>query len=154
MCMSPEVRLLRTRHATAFDLLGSHLLDPARSPYTDYFTTYVECRATLSTVLGTNQFLWCIDATREFPYYEAFKPIEWLIRVSPERILGFVREVPWYRFLRGVALDIDQIYSPNQPGEASSILVPYPLRRDELVRRTHFEWVTLTKANIISDEAF
>jgi hypothetical protein len=136
---------LKTRHPEEFRLCGEcGALDPSRSAYAQGVPPgYLEKRRTLTEYLGINdQFLWCIDDSERFPNYEQQKPVEWLIEVTSERIVGYVNEKAWGEFLNNKPIEPREFVS--KPGQGNlwatqpwvSVLVAYPLQPQEVLSVT------------------
>lgn len=148
------MHLLLTRHSLKFNPLGCEL-DSAQSPYADCYHDYPKKRHELARLVGTDMFLWCIPASCKFDFFEHVKLVEWKIRVSDERILGFVNDSRWFQYLEGKDdLPRSAFSASNPPTEKYSILVKFPLRRDELVSKTVFRFKSPTDAEILSEENF
>jgi len=131
---------LKTRHSKDFSLCGgTGPLDHSRSPYALTFSAdvYVDKCRVLSDYIDTDQFLWCIADSRDFPEYECQKPMEWIIKVNNNRIVGCVNESRWSRFLSGKEdLQVGCFASKfprSWSGDPSSYLVAYPLQSAEIV---------------------
>ena len=133
-------------------------LDPSKSPYTLAYTreVYTAKRKVLHEHVGTSQFLWCIPASRSFPYYESQKPVEWCIDMEPSRVLGYVKEDRWSEFLAGREMEPDEFFSPTPKwaDHEVSVLAAYPVKRDELISRTVFDIRDTDEATVVQQEAF
>lgn len=146
--------ILITRHSADFDPLGEQLY-PGLSPYTESFHDYVQKRYELAQLVGTDQFIWCVDERCPLRHYESVKPIEWHIKVDVARILGFVSDHQWDAFLKGHADHADGVLSRvYPPGNGYSVLVRFPIRRDELVKRIRYHVHSPDKADIVEEEFF
>jgi len=129
---------LKTRHSRDFRLCGeSGKLDPSRSLYASSYPGVYEAKhKDLSDYLGTNQFLWCIDESEDFPRYESEKPMEWTIEIEESRRVGFVNDDRWLHFLENGHLPLSCFASKsgNPWGKASvSLLAAYRLRPHEII---------------------
>lgn len=145
---------LRTRHCLLFDPTSSEL-DPNLSPYADSYTDYNSKRIELGRLIGTNDFIWCIPATRTFKFHEIIKPVEWEIRVSDNRILGYVDEQRWFDYLEGRISSLSGVYFRSSvPNSDYSVLVIYPLTQNEIVKMTIFRFITPEKAEILCERTF
>lgn len=144
----------KTRHSEDFDLL-SDALDRRRSPYAESYSDYPTRCQHLASLVGSDTFIWCIPGRHKFRAYEHEKPVEWVINVSEERILGFVDEARWYQYLAGGDHLAGSVFSTSRPpSEEYSVLVAYPLRREELVRKIVFDIISIEEANVASVEDF
>jgi hypothetical protein len=144
---------LKTRHPKEFRLCGeSGALDPRRFDYAHIFgvNVYREKRRILADYLGTDdQFLWCIDGAEQFPDYEAQKPMEWLLEIGPERVVGYVNNDEWSWFLQNRRIAPEDFASRPEQGNPSwhrwvSVLVAYPLHQQEVLG-----WALYTTENKI-----
>lgn len=147
--------LLKTRHSVEFNPLCGPL-NRSRSPYAESYDEYpVKCE-NLAKLVGTNSFLWCIPKEIQFEYYEQAKPVEWEINVNnSRRILGFVNDCIWLQYLnKGGLLPINVFSSSQPPSSDYSVLVKFPLLKEERIRKTVFKVIEPTKAHIISQESF
>lgn len=148
--------LLRTRHSLGFDPVTDKL-DPAGSPYADWIRDYPQKRRKLACLVGTELFLWCLPAAREFPRFEEIKPVEWVIKVHANRILGFVDDERWKEYLEGTRSLHRGVFStvgPPAHEHEYSVLVKLPLRQEELVSKAVFKIASPDKAEILSREKF
>jgi hypothetical protein len=135
---------LKTRHSRDFSLCGENgELDPSQSPYlVAYPEVYEAKRKVLSDYLHTSQFLWCINARRDFPAYEIQKPVEWIVEVEESRIIGCVNEERWLQFLENGHLPLSFFASKSGniwSGASISLLVAYPLRPEEIIKWRLFD---------------
>ncbi|MBL7153339.1 MAG: hypothetical protein ISS79_06455 [Phycisphaerae bacterium] len=146
--------LLKTRHSEDFDPLSSPL-DRSRSPYAESYDDYPARCQNLAALVGYDSFLWCYPAERQIPFYEGVKLVEWVIEVSDERILGSVDDARWVQYVKGGDRLPRSVFSKSRPpSEERSILVAYPLKREELVSKTVFEFISPTEANVVSVDDF
>ena len=102
-------------------------------------------------------FLWCLPAARPFPRHEIAKPVEWVIKVRANRILGFVDDKKWDEYLKDKGpLDREVFAAVPPPAHEHeySVLVTFPLQKEELVCKTVFEFVTPDEAKIRGKEKF
>jgi len=144
----------KTRHSEDFDPLSSPL-DRNRSPFAECYDDYPAKCQDLAALVGCDSFLWCYPVECQIPHYEEVKPVEWLIEVSEKRILGSVDDARWCQYLRGgKRLPISVFSKSRPPCEGRSALVAFPLEREELVRKTVFEFISPTEASIVSVEDF
>ena len=148
------MHLLLTRHSFDFDPVTCEL-DPAQSPYAECYDEYTKKRHELARLVGTDMFLWCIPAKHKFDFFENVKLVEWKIRVSDNRILGFVNDSRWFQYLEGKDdLPRSAFSASNPPQEKYSVLVEFPLKREELVSKTVFRFKSSREAEILSEENF
>ena len=148
------MHLLRTRHSLEFDPLTAEL-DPGLSPYADCYDDYPLKRKKLGCLIGTDSFLWCIPAQRKFRHYESAKPVEWEIKVSNTRVLGYVDDQRWHDFLEGRSFSIDKVYfKRTPPSNEYSVLVYHPLYREEIQRMIIFRFIKSNEADIICERDF
>jgi len=148
------MHLLLTRHSLKFDPLDCEL-DPKQSPYADCYPDYAKKRSKLARLVGTESFLWCISANQKFHVYGSDKPVEWEIKVDDNRVLGFVNDNIWFRYLEGNdSLPRTVFCASKPPAEEYSVLVKFPLKQEELVCKRVFRFVNPDKAEIISEEKF
>jgi len=146
--------LLKTRHSEDFDPLTSPL-DRSRSPYAESYPDYPERCHQLASLVGCDSFLWCYPAERQIPFYEGVKLVEWVIEVNDERILGSVDDARWFQYVKGGDRLPRSVFSKSRPpSEERSVLVAYPLKREELVRKTVFGFISPTEAHVVSVEDF
>ena len=101
--------LLLTRHSEDFDLRRDPL-DLSRCSYEEFHPGYTARRSRLAEMVGTSEFLWCVPAERGFPYYEMIKLVEWTLRVTTDRILGYVHMDRWWKFFEGEDIPLGEIY--------------------------------------------
>ena len=128
-----------TRHAENFVLTNGQI-DAARSPYAEQYPNYPQRAAALARVIGTDQFLWAVEAKRGFCFYEEIKPVEWEVIMSEERVLGYVDDEKWFAFVKGQYSTTPSCFSRNRlVGTSTSVLLPFPLRREELICRRVFK---------------
>lgn len=143
---------LKTRHSADFDPLCGPL-DRSRSPYAESFDDYPDKCAVLASLVGTDPFLWCYPMKYRIRYYEGVKPVEWMIKVSGNRVLGFVDDERWLQYLKdGDYLPRSVFSAFRPPAKECSILVTFPLRKEELVRKIVFQIISPTEAKIVSEE--
>lgn len=146
--------LLKTRQSEDFDPLRGPL-DRSRSPYAESFDDYPAKCADIAALVGTDSFLWCYPEKRPFQFYEGVKPVEWVINVSDNRVLGFVDDERWFQYVKeGDYLPRSVFSASRPPVDEYSVLVNFPLRKEELVRKTVFEFISPTEAKIVSEEDF
>ncbi|MEN6576692.1 MAG: hypothetical protein ABFD90_10140 [Phycisphaerales bacterium] len=143
---------LKTRHSRDFSLCGECAeLDPSQCPYVlAYPDVYEAKRKVLSDYLQTSQFLWCIDARRDFLAYESQKPMEWIIEVEESRIVGCVNEDRWLQFLENGHVPLVSFASRSGNiwrGAPIALLAAYPLRPEEII-----EWRLLDENNSVIQE--
>ena len=145
---------LKTRHSADFDPSRGPL-DRSRSPYAESFNDYPDKCTVLASLVGTDSFLWCYPMEYPFRFYECAKPVEWMINVSDNRVLGFVDDERWFQYVKdGDYLPRSVFSASGPPAKECSILVSFPLSKEELVRKTVFQFISPTKAKIVSKEDF
>lgn len=145
---------LKTRHSVDFDP-SCDPLDRSRSPYTESFNDYSDKCAVLASLVGADSFLWCYPVEHSFRSYESVKPVEWIINVSDKRVLGFVDDERWCQYLEdGNYLPQSVFSTSGSPAKECSILVSFPLNKEELISKTVFQFISSTKAKIVSKEDF
>ena len=144
---------LRTRHSFEFNLVSDRL-DSDVFPYADCYPDYVDKRTELGQLMGTNDFIWCIPASRIFRHYEMIKPVEWIVQICDERILGYVHDQHWFDFLQGTRLSLKGVYTKkNPPQDEFSVLVQYPLHIDEVKQINIFRITDPDHADVVEDVA-
>jgi len=97
-----------------------------------------------------------LPAAREFPRYEFVKPVEWKIEVHDNRILGFVDDKRWDEYLKGTGSLARGVFSHSCPPAHEheySVLVKFPLRKEELRCKTVFRIATPDQATILSQKS-
>lgn len=148
-------QLLVTRHPKDFDLRRDPL-DLSQATYRKVYPGYPDRRSELAQVVGRSEFLWCVSAERGFAKYEMDKLVEWTLRVTADRILGYVHVGRWDQFFHGEDIPLEEIYyRPDPPDGDFDILVPYPLQDGEIVRRVQWRWSSPHKpGRVITDETF
>ncbi|HDZ36948.1 MAG TPA: hypothetical protein ENH62_01450 [Marinobacter sp.] len=128
-------------------------VDRRRSPFVEGYPDYPEKVLALARILDTDQFLWAVDAARGFRGYEMCKPVEWEVNVSQGRVLGYVDDDPWFAFLEGKCSTFPCCFSKDRPDSQSfSVLLPFPLRQDELILRRVYKVENPDRASILSEE--
>jgi hypothetical protein len=142
-----------TRHADGF-ILTAGKIEPGRCTYAEFaYPGYVQKRAALSETVGVDQFLWAIEATRKFPHYEMTKPVEWLVRLDEKRLLGYVDDNRWFRFLQGQLPYVYGCFRRDRPTNGDfSVLLPFPLRPCEVVRRRVYKFLSPDRALLVEDK--
>ena len=146
--------LLRTRHSLEFNPLSSPL-DPDLSPYAESYEDYKTKRQDLGRLVGTNDFIWCIPASRDFRHYEIIKPAEWVIQVRDSRILGYICDQNWFDYLEGRRSDLEGVYFQDNPPEYEySVLVDYPLQQDEIKAMRIFRFIDPDHADFYCERQF
>jgi hypothetical protein len=141
-----------TRHADGF-ILTAGKMEPIHCPYVEFgYPDYVQKRAALSAIIGTNQYLWARDVATGFRKYEMIKPVEWLVQVAEERLIGYVDEDRWFRFLQGQLPIVDGCFTKDRPTNCNcSVLLPFPLRLYEVLRRKVYRILNPNHASLIED---
>ena len=155
LLLGVDMLLLKTRHSKEFDPLCGPL-NRSLSPYAESYDEYpVKCE-NLAKLVGTNAFLWCIPKEMPFEYYEQAKPVEWEINViDNERRLGFINDCIWHQYLKkGGLLPINVFSSSQPPSSDYSVLVKFPILKEELICKKVFKVIEPTKAEVISKESF
>ena len=148
------MHVLLTRHSAEFNPIDSPL-DPEKSPYTEGYEDYPAKRHLLGKSVGTDSFLWCISAERQFRYYEFEKPVEWKIRVADDRVLGYVNNDRWMQFLGGKTSSLDGVFSAtDQPEGEHSVLVVHPLYCKEIMGRRQFHILNCNEADVLREEFY
>jgi len=103
-----------SRHSAGF-LLDRGTLNPGRSPYAELFRYYPQKHAALSAVAGRRSFLWAVRSQIGFRHYEMCKPVEWVLRVGVDRILGYVDDEKWMAFLDERFANVDGCFTLKPP---------------------------------------
>jgi hypothetical protein len=143
-----------TRHSLGFSITNG-VVDPSLCPHADYsFHNYVEGRAALASWVGTNQFLWGVDKTKGFRFYEQIKPVEWEVRIPDERLVGFVDDIRWMHFLEKRSTLSGVFFKTRPHAGRLSVLLPFPVLPEECLRRRVFKWLSTTRADVIEEEIF
>jgi hypothetical protein len=138
------VRVFLTRHNDGF-ILTQGRIDAGRSGYNETFSDYAAKSAALAKSVGTDQFLWAVDAERGFKKFEMDKLVEYEVQRGPERILGYVDTDLWNKFLYGPkgARLLNHCFSVTRPASGHfSVLLSFPLAEEELFLRRVFVWGT------------
>ena len=83
------------------------------------------------------------------------KPVEWEIGVHRDRILGYVNDDRWDQFLKDGEYLPSGVFSACHPQTPnSSVLVAFPLRQEELVRKIVYDIENPHDAKVVSVEEF
>jgi hypothetical protein len=132
----PDSIKLWTQQGDDWDLTDAkRRIDVTRSEYAKTHPHYVERVGRLARLVGTDQFVWCIDESSEFAFARPEPKYEWLIEIERGRILGYVQDDPWSQYIDGADLQIEEIFSTSRPSETGvSYLVKFPLLDAELIR--------------------
>lgn len=144
--------LLRTRHSIGFDIV-TDVLDRNKSPYTENYEGYTaKCNA-LAVLIGQENYIWCVPEDRPFEFYESEKPVEWLIDVDCNRILGYVDEGEWLSFLNNDESHLPgSVFSESQPASGIySVIVPCPLKENEILKKTVFNYKAPKSAEVVEE---
>ncbi|MHC4327506.1 MAG: hypothetical protein ACYSWW_05225 [Planctomycetota bacterium] len=142
-----------TRHSLEFNPVLSPLA-PNLCPYADRFN-YVNKRKELGRLVGTNEFIFCIPLSCPFKFYESFKPVEWVIQIPDSRIRGYVHEQNWFDYLDGKKSNLEGVYFEDNPhGIEYSVLVDYPLQKDEIMVMRIFRFIDSQHAEILCEKLF
>ena len=138
-----------SRHEDGFSLTEG-FIDPAKLAYEKYGQSgYRQRRAALASIVGTDQFLWAYEKSRAFKGYEMIKPVEWELKIEPARILGYIDDDKWIKFYLGESLTANGCFMRMRPLSIEvSVLLPFPILRNELVSRTIFQIGSPHKASI------
>ena len=121
---------LWTQQGHGFDLTSGRI-DLSRSQYAT-MVGYADKIGELARLVGTDQFIWCIDETDEFAFARPEPMYEHLIAVERDRILGYVRNDAWSAYIHGG--ERADVFSKTRPaGVSVSSLVGFPLSRAELI---------------------
>lgn len=135
--MMDTIRLW-THQGDDWDLTGKKgLIDHTFSQYAKSHPLYVARIGELARLVGTDQFVWCVDeaGAREYVYSESQPFYEWEIEVERSRILGYIQDGPWYEYVKGAELNLGEIFSKSEPlAKRFSYLVESPLSETELPR--------------------
>jgi len=86
---------LWTWHGRSFSITEGHV-DHTRSDYCQDVRGYTQAVARLGCMLGSDQFLWCLDYRVENPWP---RRVEWSLEVPDDAILAFVDTLVWERIL-------------------------------------------------------
>ena len=133
-----------------------HVGDLTRCGYEEFHPGYTARRERLAEVVTTSEFLWCVPAERGLPYYEQDKLVEWTLRMTTDRILGFVHVERWSEFFDGKDIPLADIYySPDPPADGEAdVLVSYPFRDGEVIRRVQYRFIDPKHADVVADDIF
>lgn len=124
---------LWTQQGKDFDLTDKGgRLDPSRSQYAganaDSTPDYCDRLKALFDLVGTDQFIWCVDSTSHLEWYRPEPLFEWLIEVEQSAILGYVRDDPWSDYITGKTRELANSFSRSRPTDSTySVLVQFPL---------------------------
>jgi hypothetical protein len=122
-----------TRHSEGFSLTNGRI-ECGLSPYVESFPNYAQKSASLAGIVGTSQFLWAVEASKGFKHVESDKPVEWLVRVPDDGIIGYIDNAKWMEVLAERSADVNCCFSKSRPASGSfSVLLRYPLRREEVI---------------------
>lgn len=149
-----RARRYKTRHGPAFCLRSCRWIDPRRSCYARLYPGYPEMVEVLGKRVGTDQFLWAVEEEREMPYSPT-KPVEWVVSVLRDRVLGYVNDDLWNEYLRGEQVLLDQrCFERQRPVTGDfSVLLSFPLRDNEIVCRRVNEFVNPHTPKVIREES-
>jgi hypothetical protein len=100
-----------TRHSSEFDLRIETEIKRQFSPYQKSERScpdYLKKHEALEKIGETGQFVWAYEKSHRFLHSETFKPIEWELNVSPDRVLGYVDDDRWSKIVKNNTWDTSQ----------------------------------------------
>jgi hypothetical protein len=141
-----------TRHAEGFDLTRGRI-DARKSGYNEFVPNYAAKCAALAESVGTDQFLWTVDAERPLRKFEMDKLVEWEVQLRRERILGYVDTALWDAVLWDKGEHLPNGFSVDRPATGRfSILLSFPLAQEEIFLRRVLVWGSADYALDATDE--
>jgi hypothetical protein len=109
------------------------IIDPAKSPYANFFGyDYVRKIAAFYDELGIKSAIWTTPVTQAPPeFFEADKPVEYLLEINEDRVIAYVNELTWSPYLHGMRSHFEYSRTPIQY-QMTSVLVATPIRKQEI----------------------
>ena len=143
-----------TRHSLEFNLTEGHI-DAKYSPYADSYSGYPQKAAELSRIIGTDQFLWAVELDKGFKYYEMCKLVEWNLKITQKRLLGYIDNKEWFAYLEGKLGSMPECFSKTRPsGNGFSVILPFPVRQEELVYKRIYKEISHGKVIIVEEYSY
>jgi hypothetical protein len=147
----PEREVFLTRQSEGFSLTED-CLDVQKSSYNNGVRDYSEKIATLMKAAGESSFIWGVPPDRRLRKYEIDRLVEWEVQVQFERIIGFVDVNLWADYLYDRLVTFPaKCFAKSRPTQGThDVLLPLPLRDDEVFLQRIYKRHTLEKAEILS----
>ena len=132
-------------------------LDSTKGPYGETYRGYTKRRAELARAVKTESFLWCVPVDQPIESFDMDKPVEWTVRVAPERVLRFIDTEKWNRCCADEQLPLSSaLFLPgSEPSDIETqVIVSYPLELNEILSRRWYEMGRAGMRRMVREEVF
>jgi hypothetical protein len=124
-----------SRHGEGFDLVAAEN-DLTAAPHGASINGYAAKVMALREFLQIGPVCWTVlegGRDRALSYFETGKPMEWVLRVSRSRVVGFVRCDLWSEYLRNWRPTLTGVAYRGLPKKPTvALLIELPIRPEEV----------------------
>ncbi len=122
-----------TWHSEEFDIY-TEFVDPSRSPYAECGKDYAAKVTALYERLRVRSAIWAFPEAETRNGFDLSKPIEYLLAVNEDRVVAYVDDSGWDKYLHGEQADFEFSTTLMKFAGGTTILIATPVKQEEVIR--------------------